>query len=150
MTGYRADFADGQNSRIPVNVLYPSLGSVISRELGPRGPVPVYVNVPNPMQAGAPAQGAPGTTGQPVGVMANPNAANPAATQPARAGDLEQAVYYGRRAIIDGTKKSLPSLLMASQELAHTLRHRYPSAKPAQEFLEQLHAPGVLEVKGHA
>src|SRR6185295_1707241 len=54
MTGYRADFADGANSRIPLNVLYPSLGSIISKELGPRGAVPVYVNVPNPMQAGGP------------------------------------------------------------------------------------------------
>ncbi len=54
MTGYRADFADGANSRIPLNVLYPSLGSIISREIGPRGAVPVYVNVPNPMQAGGP------------------------------------------------------------------------------------------------
>ena len=37
MTGYRADFADGTNSRKPNNVLYPSLGSIVSRELGPRG-----------------------------------------------------------------------------------------------------------------
>lgn len=54
MTGYRADFADGTNSKVPVNVLYPSLGSVVSRELGARGSVPVYVNLPNPMNAGGP------------------------------------------------------------------------------------------------
>src|SRR5215207_8844891 len=30
MTGYKPDFADGQNSRIPTNVLYPSLGSIVS------------------------------------------------------------------------------------------------------------------------
>src|SRR3954471_18738975 len=54
MTGYKADFADGQNSRVPNNVLYPSLGSIVSRELGPRGSVPVYVNLPDPMTAGGP------------------------------------------------------------------------------------------------
>ncbi|MBM3458585.1 MAG: DUF1501 domain-containing protein, partial [Armatimonadetes bacterium] len=28
LTGYRADFADGTNSRIPNNILFPSLGSI--------------------------------------------------------------------------------------------------------------------------
>jgi hypothetical protein len=54
LTGYKADFADGTNSRIPNNVLFPSLGSIVSRELGPRSAVPVYVNLPVPMQAGGP------------------------------------------------------------------------------------------------
>ena len=36
MTGYKADFADGTNSRKPNNVLYPSIGSIVSRELGLR------------------------------------------------------------------------------------------------------------------
>src|SRR5436190_1996410 len=52
MTGYRADFADGTNSRKPNNVLYPSIGSVVSRELGPRGSLPVYMNLPHPMTSG--------------------------------------------------------------------------------------------------
>jgi hypothetical protein len=54
MTGYRADFADGTNNRIPNNVLFPSLGSIVSRELGPRTSVPVYVNLPDPLTAGGP------------------------------------------------------------------------------------------------
>ncbi len=54
MTGYRADFADGTNSRKPNNVLYPSIGSVVARELGARGPLPVYMNLPHPMTAGGP------------------------------------------------------------------------------------------------
>ncbi|MGE5192160.1 MAG: DUF1501 domain-containing protein [Deltaproteobacteria bacterium] len=53
MTGYKADFADGE-SRVPNNVLYPSIGSIISRELGPRTTVPPYVNLPDPMAAGGP------------------------------------------------------------------------------------------------
>ncbi len=54
MTGYRPNFADGTNSRVPVNELYPSVGSIISRELGPRNNMPPYINVPHPMVAGGP------------------------------------------------------------------------------------------------
>ena len=53
LTGYRADFPDG-NKRIPTNVLYPSIGSIVARELGTESEVPPYVNVPNPMGAGGP------------------------------------------------------------------------------------------------
>ena len=52
MTGVKADFADGTNSRKPNNVLYPSIGSVVSRELGTRGTVPPYINMPHPMTSG--------------------------------------------------------------------------------------------------
>lgn len=51
MTGYKADFADG-NTRIPNNHLYPSIGSIISRELGPRRTLPPYVNMPHMMAGG--------------------------------------------------------------------------------------------------
>jgi hypothetical protein len=54
MTGVKADFADGTNSRKPNNVLYPSIGSVVSRELGNRGTVPPYINLPHPLTAGGP------------------------------------------------------------------------------------------------
>lgn len=54
MTGYEAAFAEGQKTRIPTNVLHPSLGSIISKELGPRGAVPPYITVPNPFTAGGP------------------------------------------------------------------------------------------------
>jgi hypothetical protein len=54
LTGNRPNFADGANSRIPVNELYPSLGSIVSRELGTRGSVPPYINMPHPLTAGGP------------------------------------------------------------------------------------------------
>ncbi|TWU03044.1 hypothetical protein CA54_61280 [Symmachiella macrocystis] len=54
MTGYEAAFAEGQTTRIPTNVLYPSLGSIISKELGSRGAVPPYITMPNPFTAGGP------------------------------------------------------------------------------------------------
>ena len=53
MTGRRANFPDGDNP-IPNNDYYPSLGSVVARELGQRGSVPPYINVPHPMQGGGP------------------------------------------------------------------------------------------------
>jgi len=53
LTGYKASFTDG-NLRVPNNELYPSIGSIVSRELGQRGAVPPYLNMPNPMAAGGP------------------------------------------------------------------------------------------------
>jgi hypothetical protein len=53
-SGYKPDFADGTNSRVPNNVLFPSLGSIAARELGPRGAVPAYINMPNPLTSGGP------------------------------------------------------------------------------------------------
>lgn len=53
MTGYKADFPDG-TTRAPNNHLYPSAGSIIARELGPKSAVPVYINVPDMMAGGGP------------------------------------------------------------------------------------------------
>ncbi len=56
MTGRRAAFADGEYP-IPTNELFPSLGSIVARELGPNGTkhtVPPYINMPHPMSAGGP------------------------------------------------------------------------------------------------
>jgi hypothetical protein len=53
MTGYKADFPDG-NTRLPNNHLFPSIGSIISRELGPRTTLPPYINIPHMMAGGGP------------------------------------------------------------------------------------------------
>ncbi len=53
MTGRKANFPDGDNP-VPNNDYYPSIGSVVSRELGQRGSLPPYVNLPHPMAAGGP------------------------------------------------------------------------------------------------
>jgi len=53
MTGRRPPFPDGEYP-IPTNDLYPSIGSVVSRELGSKGTVPAYINMPHPMSAGGP------------------------------------------------------------------------------------------------
>ncbi|MCA9065816.1 MAG: DUF1501 domain-containing protein [Planctomycetaceae bacterium] len=54
LTGYPPSFADGQAKGIPFNELYPSIGSIISRELGAHGAVPPYVEVPNALGPGGP------------------------------------------------------------------------------------------------
>lgn len=53
MTGRRANFADGDNP-IPNNEYFPSVGSIVARELGPISSVPPYVNLPHPMGGGGP------------------------------------------------------------------------------------------------
>jgi len=52
LTGYPPGFADGQAQGEPFNILYPSLGSIMARELGPGGDVPPYVEMPNPLGPG--------------------------------------------------------------------------------------------------
>jgi hypothetical protein len=53
MTGYKADFPDG-NTRVPNNHLFPSIGSIVSRELGPKTTLPPYINMPHMMAGGGP------------------------------------------------------------------------------------------------
>lgn len=54
MTGQKPEFRDGQSTRIPANTFLPSIGSKIAREVGINGPIPPYVNLPAPMDAGGP------------------------------------------------------------------------------------------------
>jgi hypothetical protein len=53
-TGYPPSFADGQAKGVPFNELYPSIGSIVARELGKGGDVPPYIEMPNPLGAGGP------------------------------------------------------------------------------------------------
>ncbi|MEV5907433.1 hypothetical protein AB0M00_00805 [Streptomyces chartreusis] len=66
----------------------------------------------------------------------------------AREGDLEQALIMGERAL-EGDRRSVPSLIMTSRELASEMRRRYASEPAAQGYLAHLHelgqaAPGFL------
>ena len=54
LTGYRPNFGDGAGSPIPWNEIYPSIGSIVSRELGQGGAVPPYIEMPNPLGPGGP------------------------------------------------------------------------------------------------
>ena len=73
MTGYRADFPDG-NTRMPNNHLYPSVGSIVSRELGPKTTLPPYINMPHIMAGGG--AGFYGSAHAPFVIEADPVAAD--------------------------------------------------------------------------
>ena len=53
MTGRKPNFSDGLNP-VPFNDFYPSMGSIVSRELESGGSIPKYINIPHPMGAGGP------------------------------------------------------------------------------------------------
>jgi tetratricopeptide (TPR) repeat protein len=59
----------------------------------------------------------------------------------ARAGDLEQAVIMGERAL-EGERQSVPSLIMTSRELAAEMRQRYGTEPAANDYLARLHDLG--------
>ncbi|MFE1036509.1 XRE family transcriptional regulator [Streptomyces sp. NPDC058807] len=66
----------------------------------------------------------------------------------AREGDLDQALIMGERAL-QGERRSVPSLIMTSRELAAEMRRRYASEPAAQEYLGHLRdlgqtTPGFL------
>jgi hypothetical protein len=54
LTGYPPSFADGQAKGEPFNELYPSIGSILTRELGPGGHLPPYIEMPNALGPGGP------------------------------------------------------------------------------------------------
>ncbi|WP_230686651.1 tetratricopeptide repeat protein [Catellatospora vulcania] len=56
-----------------------------------------------------------------------------------RAGDLDGAITYRRRAL-NGDRKSLPSLLMVSSELTDLLRTQYGGAPETTSFLDEINS----------
>jgi tetratricopeptide (TPR) repeat protein len=57
----------------------------------------------------------------------------------AREGDLEEALIHGRRALA-GDRRSLPSLALASRDLAGVLATQYGGEDEAKQYLEELRA----------
>jgi tetratricopeptide (TPR) repeat protein len=55
----------------------------------------------------------------------------------ARQGDLDGAIAHGRQALA-GDRKSVPSLVLVSRDLADALQRDYPDEPQAQEYLEEL------------
>jgi hypothetical protein len=55
----------------------------------------------------------------------------------ARQGDMEEALNYGELAL-GGERKSVPSLLMASRDLAKALNDRYSAEAGTQQYVQQL------------
>src|SRR5947207_5303072 len=59
---------------MPNSHLFPSVGSIVSRELGPRTTLPPYINMPHIMAAGGP--GFYGSEHAPFVIEANPSQAD--------------------------------------------------------------------------
>ncbi|MFI5806552.1 XRE family transcriptional regulator [Streptomyces sp. NPDC051561] len=59
----------------------------------------------------------------------------------ARGGDLDRALIMGERAL-QGDRRSVPSLIMTSRELAAEVRNRYSSEPAAQDYLAHLRTLG--------
>ncbi|MGW8746054.1 XRE family transcriptional regulator [Streptomyces sp. NPDC055782] len=59
----------------------------------------------------------------------------------AREGDLEQALTMGERAL-EGDRRSVPSLIMTSRELAAEMKRRYAAEPSAQRYLARLQTLG--------
>jgi transcriptional regulator with XRE-family HTH domain len=55
----------------------------------------------------------------------------------ARAGDLDEALSYGAQAL-NGDRKSMPSLVMVTKDLAGVLAERYKDEPDAREYLDRL------------
>lgn len=60
----------------------------------------------------------------------------------ARQGDLEHAIHQGEKALT-GERKSLPSLLMVSRDLANVLHKQYPGEAQTEDYLEHLAVLGA-------
>lgn len=61
----------------------------------------------------------------------------------ARQGDVEAAVEEGERAL-SNPRKSLPSLLMTSRDLARVLTDLYPAEASTRQYVDHLHVLGRL------
>jgi hypothetical protein len=57
----------------------------------------------------------------------------------ARQGDVDAAVAEGEKAL-SNSRKSLPSLLMASRDLSRVLTELYPAEAGSRQYVEHLHA----------
>jgi hypothetical protein len=80
-------------------------------------------------------------TGRDLAPMRSAEARITLAVAAARDGDLPTAVGLGERAL-EGDRKSLPSLLMASRELEHVIVNRYPHDADTQEYSDHLRSLG--------
>ena len=76
-------------------------------------------------------------TGHERAPMRNAEARITLAVAAARDGDLSTAIDLGERALA-GDRKSVPSLLMVSQDLEHEVTKRYPNEPETREYLDHL------------
>jgi tetratricopeptide (TPR) repeat protein len=81
--------------------------------------------------------------GREIQPMRNAEARATLAVVAARDGDLAEALAYGEQALA-GDRKSLPSLLMMSQDLAAEVRRRWPADDGTANYVSHLHELAVV------
>ena len=110
MTGHRPTFADGEYP-VPTNELFPSLGSIVARELGSNGvtsvgTVPPYINLPQPMSAGGP--GFFGAEYSPFVIEADPSQPDFEVRDLGQVGGLSRQRTDLRQRLLTGLEGNLP------------------------------------------
>lgn len=103
LTGYKSSLSDSDTIPVPNNVLYPSLGSIIARELGARSSLPPYINLPDPMTAGGP--GFYGAEYAPFVIESDPVAPDFEVKDLAAAPDTERRRIETRRRLLAGIER---------------------------------------------
>lgn len=105
-TGYPPSFADGQAKGMPFNELYPSIGSILARELGPGGAVPPYIEMPNPLGPGGP--GFYGARFAPFTIETDPVQPDFTVRDLSVAGGIDQDRFELRQRLLAGAEKLGP------------------------------------------
>ena len=107
LTGYPPSFGDGQAPGMPFNALYPSIGSVISRELGIQGAVPPYIEMPNPLGPGGP--GFYGPTYAPFTIETDPVEPDFSVRDLSVANGIDDRRFTLRRKLLQGAERLSPN-----------------------------------------
>lgn len=150
MTGRRPTFADGEYP-IPTNELFPSLGSIVSRELGAsasRGAVPPYINLPQAMSAGGP--GFFGAEYAPFVIDSDPSQPDFEVRDLGRVAGLSTRRSELRQELLSGLEGSVPRVGRAAAMSTYYQRARELMTSPAarQAFHLQSEPATVREAYG--
>ena len=152
LTGYPPNFRDGQARGVPFNEIYPSIGSIIKRELGARGPVPPYIEMPNPLGPGGP--GFYGAAYAPFTVDTDPVQPDFAVRDLQPAAGTDTARFNRQQRLLQSVEQLRPENSLTGP--ARTMSTYYEQAvdlvrspQAQQAFRIQLESPRLRERYGH-
>lgn len=142
MTGRRPTFADGEYPT-PTNEVFPSLGSVVSRELGSGGSasvgtVPPYINLPQPMSAGGP--GFFGAEFSPFVIEADPSQPDFEVRDLGQIGGLTRQRTDLRERLLTGLEGNLPRTGRAAAMSTYYQKARDLITSPAARKAFDIHS----------
>ena len=142
MTGHRPTFADGEYP-VPTNDVFPSLGSVVSRELGSRGAptvgtVPPYINLPQAMSSGGP--GFFGAEYAPFVIEADPSQPDFEVRDLGQIGGLTRQRSELRERLLTGLERNHPRTGRAAAMSTYYQKARDLITSPAARQAFNIHA----------